>query len=56
MKLENGTAVLFSLFIYFFQWTMVSVSLKRLLGLWAVKSVDLDKCDIFIWIYVALWD
>lgn len=29
---------------------------KRLLVLWAVKSVDLDKCDIFIWIFVALWD
>lgn len=30
---------------------MASVSPKRLLTLWAVKSVDLDKCDIFIWIF-----
>lgn len=43
--------------IYLFsQFTMVCVSLKRLLVLRPVKSADFDKCDTFIWIFVDLWD
>lgn len=58
-KMEGGwnskmELLFYFLYLFIFQWTMVSVSPKRLLVLWPVKSLDLDKCDIFIWIYRSL--